>query len=171
MPLVTSGLPTEVSLSIVDYNNEDSTTSIYFPPAFSTVEIITNVAAIEAVVAALTDGFIAGGGLSRRFNQTDDPDETGGPATSNVQRKGVFIFENEFGTFNTYQIPSIDRALVLPGTNKIDRTAAAVVAYAALMTGGLSGITGSRPQGGNGRNLVRLVDAYEDTVSRPNTRR
>lgn len=172
MPLAASSLPSELSLSIVDHNNERSTTSIFLPASASVDDISTNVAQFEAVMAALTDGFITGAGISRRFNQTNDPPAEGGISTSNVQRKGVFVFENSFGTYNTYQVPSIDRALVLPGSVQIDRGSAAVAAFVTLMTGiELPFLPGVRPIGGNGYTLVRLVDAYEDSVSRPNTRR
>lgn len=172
MPLIATGLPAELTIGIQDYNNERSTASIFLPADASLADIATNVAAFEAVYAAMTDGFIVSGGLSRPFNQTDPRPEFGGPATSNVQRKGVFVFENEFGTYNKYTIPSIDRALVLPGSTRIDVTAPAVAAYIALMTTAALGVLpGVRPIGGNGYQLVRLVDAYEDTVTRPNTKR
>lgn len=171
MPLATNSLPSEVNIGVRDFNNEDSGTSVFFPAAGSILDVAVNVALIEAAIAGLTDGFIYGGGLSRRFNQTDDPPALGAPISSNVQRKGIFIFENEFGTYNTYQIPSIDRALVLPGSVQINRAAPAVLAYVGIMTSALAGIVGLRPVGGNGRQLVRLVDAYEDTVSRPNPKR
>ena len=171
MPISLNSLPTEINIGVRDFNNEDSGTSVFFPAAGSLVDLAANVALVEAAIGALTDGFIYGGGLSRRFNQTDDPPAAGAPATSNVQRKGVFVFENEFGTYNTYQIPSIDRTLVLPGSAQINRASLAVISYVALMTSPLGGVLGLRPVGGNGRQLVRLVDAYEDSVSRPNTRR
>lgn len=171
MPLASSSLPTELTIGVVDHNNETSTSSIFLPTAFGLETLVTNIAAFEAVLAGLTDGYITGGGLSRRFNQTDDPPAEGGIITSNVQRKGVFIFENSFGGYNKYTIPSIDRALVLPGGVQINRQAAAVQAYVTFMLSGLGGVAGSTPIGGNGYDLVRLVDAYEDTVSRPNTKR
>lgn len=171
MPLATTSLPTEMTIGIRDFNNEDSTTSIFFPAASELDTVNNQAAAMEVVIAGLTDGFIYGGGLSRRFNQTSDPGPDGAPATSNVQRKGVFIFENEFGTYNTYTVPSIARSLVLPGSIQINRAAAAVQAYVAIMTSAVAGIGGLRAIGGNGRNLVRLVDAYEDTFSKPQSKR
>lgn len=171
MPLAPNSLPTEITIGVRDFNNEDSSSSVFFPAAGSILDLSANIALVEAVFANLTDGFIYGGGLSRRYNQTDDPPAEGAPVSSNVQRKGVFIFENSFGTYNTYRIPSIDRALVLPGSVQIDRSDPAVIAFVNLMTNPLNGIAGLRPVGGNGYQLVRLVDAYEDTVSRPNTKR
>lgn len=171
MPLSSTGLPTEFTIGIVDRNNERSSASIFFPALSSLGDVVAQAAALETVIAGLTDGFIYTGGLSRRFNQTTPPTEAGGPVNSNVQRKGVFVFENEFGTYNRYTVPSIDRALVLPGSVQIDRDALAVQAYVALMTSAVAGIGGLRAIGGNGYQLVRLVDAYEDSVSAPNTRR
>lgn len=172
MPLASNTLPTELTFNVQDYNNEDASTSIFVPAATDLTDLAVNIALFEAAIAGMTDGFITGGGLSRAFNQTDPRPEFGGPATSNVQRKGVFIFENSFGTYSRYQIPSIDRALVRPGTTAIDVTAPAVAAYIALMTtAALAPLPGVRPIGGNGYQLVRLVEAYEDTVSRPNPRR
>ena len=172
MPLAANSLPSELAFSVVDYNREQSSTSVFLPAAASLTDIAVNVTAFETVLAALTDGFIRGASLSRRFNQTNDPPISGGHATSNVQRGGVFVFENSFGTFNTYRVPSISRALVLPGSSRIDVTAPAVAAYVGLMTTAALGVLpGVRPVGGNGYQLVRLVDAYEDSVSAPNSRR
>lgn len=171
MPLAGNALPTEVTVGVRDYNNEDSTASVFFPVGLALADIVGQIAPVEAVIAALTDGFIYGGGLSRRFNQTDDPPPEGAPISSDVQRKGVFVFENSFGTYNTYTIPSIDRALILAGSRQINRAAPAVAAYVALMTNQLAGVAGFRAIGGNGYNLVRLVDAYEDSRDKPNGRR
>jgi hypothetical protein len=172
MPLANSSLPSELTISVLDYNNEESTTSIFLPAATDIAEIALNVAAFETVIAALTTGFITGAGLSRRFNQTDPREVLVAGGNSNVQRKGVFVFENSFGTYNKYTIPSIDRTLVLPNSDAINVTAPAVAAYVALMTApDILPIPGARPVGGNGYQLVRLVEAYEDTVSRPNRKR
>lgn len=171
MPLQSNNLPTEITVGVRDYNNEDSTTSVFFPTAAELATVTGQIAGVEAVIAALTDGFIYGGGLSRRFNQTNDPPAEGAPQSSNVQRKGVFVFENSFGTTNKYTIPSIARGLVNPGTRQIDRTDPAVIAYVAMMTSAVVGLGGLRAIGGNGYNLVRLVDAYEDSTDKPNGRR
>lgn len=172
MALAANQLPTELTFAIQDFNNEDSTTSVFVPANASLTDLAVNVAAFETVIAGITDGFIVGGGLSRRFNQTDPRPDFTTVRTSNVQRKGVFIFENSFGTYNTYTIPSLDRSLVLPNSDRIDVLNPAVAAYIALMTtAALQPLPGVRPIGGNGYQLVRLVDAYEDTVSRPNRRR
>lgn len=171
MPLAGNQLPTEVTIGVRDFNNEDSSASVFFPAALALADIVGQIAPVEAVIGALTDGFIYTGGLSRRFNQTDDPPAEGAPISSNVQRKGVFIFENSFGTYNKYTIPSIARSLVTPGTRQINRSAPAVAAYVALMTNALAGVAGFRAIGGNGYNLIRLVDAYEDSTDKPNGRR
>ena len=172
MALAANSLPTELTFSVEDFNNEESTTSVYVPANASLTDLAVNVALFEAAIAGITDGFIKGGGLSRRFNQTDPRPDFTAVRTSNVQRKGVFIFENSFGTTNTYTVPSLDRNLVLPNSSRIDVLNPAVAAYIALMTtAALAPLPGVRPIGGNGYQLVRLIDAYEDTVSRPNTRR
>jgi hypothetical protein len=167
MPLAANSLPSELTIQVEDFNRETSGTSLFLPNGFSLVDIVTNVAAFEAVIAALTDGYIRSGGLSRRFRQTTALAGGIAPISSNVQRKGVFIFENSFGTYNTYQVPSIARTLVVPGTKQLDRANVAILAYEALMTNGLAGVPGSTPIGGNGYDLVRLVDAYEDSVDKP----
>lgn len=170
MPLSIGDLPTELAVSVEDYNLETSTSSVFFANSFGLPDIIANTAAVEAILANLTDGNIVGASLSRRFTQTTiDPDGLS-DQTSNVQRKGVFVFANEFGTTNTYFIPSIDRTLLLPGTRNLNRSAAAIQAYVAFMTGGLAGVTGSRPVGGNGRQLTRLLEAYEIGTSVPRGR-
>lgn len=159
MPLTFAGRPITVSFSVEDFNGQRSTTEVSFPQTATVAEILAQVAVLEGIFAALTDGFLVSATINLRGRQTDDPG-VGAPDTSQVGRKGVFVFETEAGTTATYEIPSLDRGLVTRGSNAIDLADPAIVAYEGFMTDGIVGITGA-PVTGAGIGLARLVRAYE----------
>lgn len=159
MPLTFAGRPVSVTFSIEDYNGQRSTTEVSFPQTATVAEILAQANVLEGIFAALTDGFLVGASINLRGRQTDDPG-VGAPTTSQVGRKGVFVFETDAGTTATYEVPSLDRALVTRGSRAIDLEAAAIVAYEGFMTDGVVGITGA-PVTGAGIGLARLVRAYE----------
>lgn len=169
MPLNIGTAPISMSVTVRDYNNEEATTEVFFPQAVGVDNLAAEVAAVEAVIAGLTDGWIVGGGITLPLIQTDQ--QSGPPPiTSNVQRKGRFLFRNAAGSYNTYQVPSVDRDLIVPGTDEIDLTALAVQAYVGLMLNGIPALT-APPVGGGGQDLLTLIRAYEYTSQGSRRRR
>lgn len=150
-----------VSFAFQDYNLGRSGKSGVTLQATATVaQIQAQALALEAIYAQLSDAFIVAGSVSLRGIQTDPLLAGQPPATSQLGRKGVFVFETDEGTTATYEIPSIDRTLVLPGSKSINIDAPAVAAYIAFMLGGLAGL-GGQPVTEAGIGLRRLRAAYE----------
>lgn len=167
MPLEPGGV-IGVSLTIQDYTNEKSDATVYWPDGLSLDGLAAEVANLEAIIAALTDGFIVGGTITQKLIQ-NTPFGAGPPNTSDVNRKGIFTFRNANGTSNKYEIPSLDRALLARGSNNLDPANAAVAAYVSMMiSGGLGGLVG-QPVSGAGLDLVQLLSARErDRNTDPN---
>lgn len=161
MPLERISSPVGLSITVEDYNGEQAVTEVFYPNGVDLDGLLAEIATIEAAVAALSDGLIVGGGITIPLIQTTAPPAQR-PASSNVQRKGKFVFRNAAGTYNTYQIPSIDRALVQEGSNAIIVGDAAVQAYINLLLNGFAPLA-TPAVGGGGQDLSRFVRAYEDT--------
>lgn len=159
MPLVPQGV-VALSVTVQDYTGEKSDATVYFPANVAINLVIDELAAIQAIFAALTDGFIVGGTISQKLTQTD-PFGVGPPATSDVNRKGIFTFRNSGGTANKYEIPSIDRTLVGRGSNNLDQAADAIANYIDLMINGGVGALVSAPVTGAGLDIVALLSARE----------
>lgn len=156
MPLVAAGRPTAMTLTIQDLDGNKRTTSVIFPGTVTVADILANLAAVEAAVAGITNGFIVDGTVTIDLNQTD-PFGAGPPESSDVERKAAFVFTTEAGTYAKYEVPSVDPALVVDGSNVLDRANLAVQAYVTLMTGGLPAV--GNPVTGAGIPLEALFSA------------
>lgn len=158
MPLVAAGRPVRFSLTLQDRDRNKGRCEIVFPAAISIVDLVTNLGAIEALVAALSDAYIVDGTIGIDLRQTTvnaDPP----PETSDVERKGSFIFKTAVeGSLAKIEIPSFDNTLVVDLTNTIDINNVAVAAFTSFMTGGLAGLTGA-PVNGVGNDITELVNA------------
>jgi hypothetical protein len=158
MPLTAAARPVRYSLSMQDRDKNRSNASIAFSSTISIADLVTNLAAIEALVAALSDAYIVDGTISIDLRQTSLP-AVPPPETSDVERKGSFTFTTAVeGSFAKIEIPSISNGLVIDKTNLIDEANPAVAAFIAFMTGGLVGLTGN-PVNGVGNDIVALANA------------
>lgn len=140
MPLQAANRPTVVTLTIADRDGNKRTTSIIFPGTLSIADLILNLAAVEAAVAGITNGYIVDGTITIDLVQTTVEAEPP-PESSDVERKGTFVFLTDAGTYAKYEVPSVDPALVVDGSNVLNRADPAVVTYVNLMTG-LNGVIG-----------------------------
>lgn len=156
MPLVSANRPVSMTLTIADLDNNKRTASVIFPGTLSIADLLLNLGAVEGAIAGLTNGFIVDGTITIDLRQTD-PFGAGPPESSDVERKGVFVFTTDAGTYAKYEIPSIDPSLVVDGSNVLDRANPAVQAYITLMTGGVAGL--GQPVTGAGIALDALFSA------------
>lgn len=158
MPLVAAQRPVRFNLTIEDRDKNKSRCTIPFPATVTIADLITNLAAIEALVAALTDAYIVDGTISIDLKQTT-VNATPPPETSDVERKGSFTFKTAVeGSFAKVEVPSIANTLVIDKTNLVNESDAAVAAFIAFMTGGLGGLTGE-PVNGVGNDITELINA------------
>lgn len=158
MPLVAANRPVRFSLTVQDRDKNKGRAEISFPSTISIVDLVTNLTAIEALIAALTDGYIVDGTIGIDLRQTTVAG-TPPPETSDVERKGSFVFKTAVeGSFAKIEVPSFVNTAVIDKTNLIDESNVAVAAFVAFMTGGLGGLTGA-PVNGPGNDITELVNA------------
>jgi len=158
MPLETAGRPVRVALSLEDRDRNKSNATIGLPSTVSIVDLITNLAAIEALVAGLSNANIVDGTISIDLRQST----AWAPAAeaSDVERKGVFTFATDNdGSFGKIEIPSVDNTHVMDGSNLLRLDSAPVAAFIAFMTGDTLGL--GRPVNGPGHDITRLLKAYK----------
>lgn len=158
MPLTAASRPVRFTLSLQDRDKNKGRAEITFPSTISVVDLTANLAAIEALVAALTNAYIVDGSISIDLKQTT---VNAGlpPESSDVERKGSFTFKTAVeGSLAKIEIPSIDPTVVIDKTNIIDESNVAVAAFIGFMTGGIAGLTGT-PCNGPGNDITELLHA------------
>ena len=138
------------TVSFRDKDNNVSSTSIHEDGALLYAAASAAFAAKAGLMGALSDAELVGITISRKFN---DPDLliNGAGATSDVERKGAFVFVDSMYKPVTITIPSLKYGVTNEGTNKINRGDAAVAAFVLAVAA----------TGRTYRNLdiIRLVDA------------
>lgn len=127
MPLSAAGTAT-INYAFEDRDKNRSTLTLYAPSAAITENVETWATGAGAtMLQALTDARIVEVSVIRNFRETDMA--TLAPETSDVERKGLFSFEVDGGGVSSFRIPSFLNSLVIDGTNTINTTAPAVVAF------------------------------------------
>lgn len=136
------------SVTFQDRDKNTSNTSVLFPTGNTVANIIAELEEdlIPALVGA-SDAIVVG--YSINFGATDyDNLALQAPETSDVERKGVFMFRAPNGQIGKMEVPSIKNTLVVDGTNVInmaDPLAAAV--ETAILTAGVDGLQPSTNTG------------------------
>lgn len=140
MALVLGPLPLRIGITVRDRDGNESEAVTYREGITTVVDMEAQVQAFAAVVAGLTDGFITGANVSVPFVENTPPTELP-PESSEVSRKGRFVFDTDIGRTATYEVPSIDPAIVTDNSRDgvIDVANPAVVAYATYMNTSVNG--------------------------------
>lgn len=159
MALTMGDRPTGMTFSIKDWNKNVRSTTMYWPQAFTSIQLAAGLAATEAAIQGITDGLIVGGSVVFELI-SDVPQNAPADITSDVERKGSFVFDLENGETAKYEIPSLDKNLVYQGTNEINPNAAAVLAYVGLMLNGFPGADNG-PVSGGGSPIIGLRSAKQ----------
>ncbi len=155
MPLDIGSLPVQYSATIVDRERNRRQATAYRNGFATLAEVEAFLAAFEAAIAAITNGYIVGGSISIPLIQTTVPTEPLPPLGSDVQRKGTFVFRKADGTVAKFEVPSLDNTLVNAGGNNLNLSAAPIIAYDAFMRN--NAVLGS--VGGDGIALTELISA------------
>lgn len=142
MALVDSGV-WQVTATFVDNDNNRSPTSFNLPGASTYAEAYTDATAIIAAAAALSNGAVAGFSITRGTYE-DALDFGTLSEASEVERKGVFGFRGTNPAAKTrMEIPSLNSAFVVDGSNVLDVNNATVLAFInAVITAGAVTNTG-----------------------------
>lgn len=132
-----------VSISVKDRENKKADVSFSMDAAIAAADlegIITG--DIIPVVDALTNGVVVGWSMSRSAQENTNPQA---PEASDVQRKGVFLFKAENGAPYKLELPSLDNAFVVDGSDVLNPAATEVAALVAFVLG-VGAVTGQEPR-------------------------
>lgn len=145
-----------VAASFKDRDDNYSSLSFKLPAALSDTEAVTAALVVINAADALSDAVLTGYTISR--GSVDHVAiATGAPETSDVERKGVFVWRADNGQTVKIEVPSILNTLVVDGTNVIAPTDAAVLAFVnGVINTGIG--AGNSPITNAGASLVALTE-------------
>lgn len=151
---LTQDVVARVSVFFVDRDNNRGTTSVYYGSDNTVANIVAEVeGTLIPALAGMSDAVVDGWAIN--FG-ADDPavSSANAPETSDVERKGSFVFKATNGQILSAQIPSIKNTLVVDGTNVINPADALTIAYVAAMT--TAGVDGLLPTTNIGSDIASL---------------
>lgn len=123
----------KLNISFKDADNNPSSTSIHYPAVNPFADVDTAAGVAVGLFQALSDAVVTGYSVERVYAQ--DATAPIAPEISDVERKGYFSFRLDDSRLTSISVPSIKNSLVIDGTNKINRTDAAVLNFLNAVTG------------------------------------
>lgn len=143
-----------VSIFFVDRDNNKGVTSVWYGSDNTLANIVAEVeGTLIPALAGMSDAVIDG--YTVNFGAVDPAvSSADAPETSDVERKGSFVFKSDNGQIVSAQVPSIKNSLVVDGTNVINPTDALTIAYVDAMT--TAGLDGLLPTTNIGADLASL---------------
>lgn len=148
----------EVSVTVADRDKNLRTFGFNLPSALTFAAATAAAEAIITAAATLINGVVVRYGMLGGKYETSYPG-TLPPEESDTERKGVFVFNTTvFGQHVKVELPSIDNAYVVDGSNIIDQADADVAAFvAAMIDTGLG--AGNSPVSATGADITGLFGA------------
>lgn len=135
MALTQDGFMT-LTVRFIDRDQNTSTVGFRFS---ALGDITAFIAAIPTVLIAalanVSDALIQGWSLAQSATDPDVPGVSVPPETSDVERKGVWSMKTDNGFPVVLEVPSIRNTLVIDGSQLINRSAAAVIAFENILNG------------------------------------
>lgn len=138
------------TMTFRDKDGNKSSTTVYEDGGLLYAAASASFASKAGLMGALSDAELVSITITRQFNDPDLLTNSAG-ASSDVERKGAFVFVDSQYKPVTVNIPSLKYGLTQEGTNKINRLDAASAAFILAMTA----------SGRTYRNLdiIRIIDA------------
>lgn len=150
---ITRGSVYQATFGFVDRDDNRAHTSVYLPGGLTDVEAYDSAVALGTAMQALSNAALYSVTLTL---QSFDPavDVSAVVEASDVERKGVFTFQASNPYIQTrMEVPSIRNELVVDGTNNLNTTDAAVIAFFNAVLLGPGG-AGNGPVSINGADMV-----------------
>ncbi len=159
MPLVLGQKPISVTIQLEDRDKNRSGVTLYYPSDTELTELVAIVAGAEAAIGLISNANIVGASINLPLVQNTI--NVTAPEESDVERKGVFSFATTNpASYAKIEIPSVDNALVVDGTNVLDASSAAVAAVIALFRFGVPGFAAPATNG-VGFDITDFRSAYK----------
>lgn len=143
-----------IEFTFRDNDGARSTTEIILPGATTPAAAQTFATAIQPLLAALSDAVIVGMNVILGYYEDAIPTIP----SSDIENKGVFLFNAANGIRSSIAIPSVLESVLQPNNRDIDQANTAVDAFITAMTAGLGG---TQPSNASGADLVTVRDAYK----------
>jgi len=143
-----------ITFTFRDDDGKESTTEILLPGATTAANAITFSTAVRALLAAVSDATLIGMNILLGYYEN----AIGTIASSDVENKGVLLFNSANGLKSSLAIPSVLESVLQGNNQDIDLANADVSDLVDAMTLGLSSI---QPCNGSGSDLVGVRDAYK----------
>lgn len=136
---LTGTLTYDTTLVFQDRDKNTASVSARFDSALTASGLETELLALGAAIAAVVDSVLVAISYTRTLQEIDQTVLNSAPETSDVERKGVFVFNTSYGTNSKMELPSIKNTLVVDGSNIINMADAAVIAFLAAVAPGTPG--------------------------------
>jgi hypothetical protein len=143
-----------IEFSFRDNDGARSTTEVLLPGGTSAANAITFAAAIRPLLQALSDAVIVAMNVIIGYYENAIPTIP----SSDVENKGVFVFNAANGIKSSVSVPSILEAVLQSNNRDTDQAQSDVDDFITAMTAGLSSI---QPCNLSGADLVSVRDAYK----------
>lgn len=146
---------------VVDYvfrdnDGKQSTTQVPVPAAVAPADALLFANALRPLMAALSDGVIVGQNVIIGSYEDAVPVI----ARSDVEDKGVFLWNTANGQPASISVPSVAEAILQSNNEDIDLTNASVIAFVDAMTLGL-GTPLVQPANASGGDVVSVKEAFK----------
>ncbi|NJK81338.1 MAG: hypothetical protein HC914_16200 [Chloroflexaceae bacterium] len=145
-----------ISYSVRDNDGKQSSTEVQIDGATPPANAVGFADALRALIAPLTDGVIVGQNVIIGAYEDAIPVIN----RSDVEDKGVFIFNTANGLASSIAIPSVAEAVLQANNEDIDLTLAAVGAFVDAFTLG-AGTPLVQPANASGGDIVSVKEAYK----------
>lgn len=143
-----------ITFTFRDNDGKESTTEVLIPGATTPANAVTYATALRPLIAALSDAVCVSQNIILGYYEN----AIGTIPSSDVENKGVALFNAANGLKSSIAIPSILEAVLQGNNQDIDQAHADVSAFIDAMTLGLSGI---QPVNASGADLVGVREAYK----------
>jgi hypothetical protein len=143
-----------ITFTFRDNDGKESTTEVLLPGATTAAAAITYATAARVLLAAVSDAVLISMNILLGYYEN----AIGTIPSSDIENKGVLLFNSANGLKSSLAIPSILESVLQGNNQDIDQANADVSALMDAMTLGLSG---TQPVNASGSDLVGVREAYK----------
>jgi len=143
-----------VTYTFRDNDGKESTSEVLIPGATTAAAAVTFANALRLLIVALSDAVCITQNVILGYYENAIPTIP----SSDIENKGVFLFNAANGLKSSIAVPSILEAVLQANNQDIDQTNSDVSAFIDAMTLGLSG---TNPVNASGTDLTSMREAYK----------
>lgn len=155
-----------VTYSIQDAKGQTSVTKINFPENADIAVLKDFVTTTATMINAIITGKIISAGIGLEVDLAGATIRATPLINSDVEEGARFNWATALNTNTQFRIPTFDEAFLFDGTQEVDTTDAAVIAFTErILNGRTVGLTNVSPSDDRGEDVNTLVSARESFQS------